>query len=106
MAIYPGGVTAYRLSYLPRLEKLVVLAGASISRAPCDQSTGPQLEQVSIPGLDEELFPKVLFLRIAQDLRRRIRVPSAELNINETLEKSVQRGGWFTPVYSYRQVFP
>ncbi|MEH2370172.1 hypothetical protein [Nostoc sp.] len=66
----------------------------------------PQLEQVSISGLDEQLFPKVLFLRIAQDLRRRIRVPSAELDINRTLEKSVQRGGWFTPVYSYRQVFP
>lgn len=66
----------------------------------------PQLEQVSIPGLDEELFPNVLFLRIAQGLRRRIRVPSAELDINGTLKKSMQRGGLFTPVYVYRQVLP
>lgn len=47
----------------------------------------PQLDQISIAGLDEELFPKVLFVLIAQGLRQRIRIPSSELDINRTLEK-------------------
>ncbi|MDZ7995935.1 MAG: Trp biosynthesis-associated membrane protein [Nostoc sp. EfeVER01] len=66
----------------------------------------PELEEVSIAGLDEELFPKVLFLHIAQDFRRRIPISSHELNVKKTVEKSVQLGGYFTPVYSYRQLLP
>ncbi|MBN3926187.1 hypothetical protein [Nostoc sp. NMS4] len=66
----------------------------------------PQLEQVYIVGLDEELFPKVLFLHIAQGFRRRIPISFYELNVKKTVEKSVQLGGYFTPVYSYRQLLP
>ncbi|GGA38682.1 hypothetical protein [Okeania sp. KiyG1] len=66
----------------------------------------PEIQQVSISGLDEELFPSLLFLRIAQGLRRRILVPSNELNVDKTVEKTVGGGGWFAPVYGYHQVLP
>ncbi|MEL4895853.1 hypothetical protein [Crocosphaera sp. Alani8] len=66
----------------------------------------PEIQRVSISGFEEELFPTVLFLRIAQGFRQRIRVPSIELNIQKTIEKTLRNGGWFTPVYGYRQVRP
>ncbi|NEQ73026.1 MAG: hypothetical protein F6K23_08020 [Okeania sp. SIO2C9] len=66
----------------------------------------PEIQRVSILGLNEELFPSVLFLRIAQGLRRRIRVSSNELDIDKTVEKTLRGGGWFAPVYRYHQVLP
>ena len=66
----------------------------------------PQLEQVSIAGLDEGLFPKVLFLHIAQGFRRRLPISSHDLNVKKTIEKSVLLGGYFNPVYDYRQLLP
>lgn len=66
----------------------------------------PELQQVTISGIEEDLFPTVLFLRISQGFRRRIRVPSRELNVQGTVTKTVRNGGQFSPVYGYRQVFP
>ncbi|MGD1717049.1 hypothetical protein [Dapis sp. BLCC M172] len=66
----------------------------------------PEIQRVSISGFDEELFPSVLFLRIAQGFRRRIRVPSNELDVDKTVEKTVRGGGWFAPVYGYHQILP
>ena len=66
----------------------------------------PEIQRVSLSGLNEELFPNVLFLRIAQSFRRRIRVPANELSVQGTIEETVRRGGWFTPIYGYRQVLP
>ena len=65
-----------------------------------------EIERVSITGLDEELFPHLLFLRISQGFRQRVQVPSNEFNVEGTVEKTVQKAGFFTPVYDYRQVFP
>ena len=68
----------------------------------------PKIQRVSISSFDfdEALFPRVLFLRIAQGLRRRIRVPSNELDVDNTVEKTVRGGGWFAPVYGDHQVLP
>ncbi|MDE5099991.1 MAG: hypothetical protein O4861_17300 [Trichodesmium sp. St16_bin4-tuft] len=66
----------------------------------------PEIQRVSISGLNEELFPRVLFLRIAQGLRRRIRVPSNELDIDKTVEKTVRGGVRFAPVYGYYKLLP
>ena len=66
----------------------------------------PEISRVSISGLNEELFPRVLFLRIAQGLRRRIPVPSNELDIEKTVEKTVLGGFSFAPVYHYYKVIP
>ena len=66
----------------------------------------PEIQRVSISGLNEELFPRVLFLRIAQGLRRRIQVPSNELDIDKTVEKTVRGGVRFAPVYGYYKLLP
>lgn len=66
----------------------------------------PEIQRVSISGLNEELFPRVLFLRIAQGLRRRIPVPSNELDIDKTVEKTVRGGVRFAPVYGYYKLLP
>ncbi|WP_293081647.1 hypothetical protein [Okeania sp. SIO3B5] len=66
----------------------------------------PEIQRVSISGFDEELFPSVLFLHIAQGLRRRIRVLSNELDVDKTVEKTLRRGGWFAPVYGYHKILP
>ena len=65
----------------------------------------PEIPRVSISDLNEELFPRVLFLRIAQGLRQRIPVPSNELDIEKTVEKTVL-GVRFAPVYRYYKVIP
>ncbi len=79
-------------------------AGLYLKRRPTRRL--PEIQRVSISGFDEELFPSVLFLRIAQGLRRRIQVPSNELDVDKTVEKTVRGGGWFAPVYSYHQLLP
>ena len=66
----------------------------------------PELERISIAGIDENLFPAVTFLRIAQGLRRRMQIASLDLDISKTARETAGRVGWFTPVYGYRQVLP
>ncbi|NEQ42036.1 MAG: MFS transporter [Leptolyngbya sp. SIOISBB] len=66
----------------------------------------PELQQITISGFVEELLPTVVFLRIAQGLRRRIRVPSQDLDVRKTISKTIHKGGRFSPAYGYRQVLP
>ena len=69
-------------------------------------SEKPELHRITVRGLDNEVLPPVLFLRIAQQFRRRIDTPSGELDIGRTVMESVRRRGWFTPVYGQRQIPP
>lgn len=66
----------------------------------------PAIESIPVKNIAGSLWSNTLFLRIAQDFRRRIEVPSDALDINKTVEKTMQRGGWFTPAYGFRQVLP
>lgn len=66
----------------------------------------PQLDQISFQGMENTLFNPLLMLKTAQRLRHRIRVSTNTLDINKTINASLQNGGWFTPVYGYCQVFP
>ncbi len=45
-------------------------------------------------------------LKIARNLRNRIRVPSHEIDVNKTIDATLSRGGWLTPVYRTYQVLP
>jgi hypothetical protein len=65
-----------------------------------------ELETVVIPNSDRHLFPPTLFGQIAQQLRRRVPVPSKEIDVEKTLHASLQKGGWLTPVYGMRKVPP
>ena len=79
-------------------------AGRFLKR--CATTQEPEIEKVSIPGSDRDLFAPLLFLQIAQRFRGRIQVPSNEIDVDRTIEKTVRTGGWFTPVYRPRLVPP
>ena len=66
----------------------------------------PELQTISITGFEEKLFPSLVLLKIAQSLRHRIRVPSNEIDVNKTIDATLSRGGWLTPVYQTYQVLP
>ena len=66
----------------------------------------PQLQQISLPSADQVLFPPLVFLHIAQRFRQRVPVPSHRLAIVPTITKTLRNGGWFAPVYGYRQELP
>lgn len=66
----------------------------------------PELDKLSIPDLGQSLFPPTLFMQIAHQLRRRVVIPSRELDIEKTIQASLQQGGWLTPVYGVRKVLP
>lgn len=66
----------------------------------------PELQKISITGFEENLFPKLVLLKIARSLRHRIRVPSKEIDVNKTIDATLSRGGWLTPVYQTYQVLP
>jgi WD40 repeat protein len=63
----------------------------------------PELQKVSIREYDHYSFPRILFTHVARGLKRRVRIPSNELDVNKTIETTLRRGGWFSPVYSTYQ---
>jgi len=66
----------------------------------------PDLDSITVRGVEEEVFPTLLFVRIAQRFRRRVSIPSDELAVTPTLSRTIANGGWFTPVYAQRLVLP
>ncbi len=66
----------------------------------------PQIYRVAVEGLKGELFRGVSLSRTARDLRRRREIPSPELDVATTIDETLRRGGWLTPVYGKRQVIP
>ena len=66
----------------------------------------PKLQEISIADNDKELFPNLLYLKIAQQFRQRIKVKSREINVEKTFTKTLENGGWYTPVYETRQIPP
>ncbi|MEO0397210.1 MAG: hypothetical protein AAF243_14670 [Cyanobacteria bacterium P01_A01_bin.137] len=74
-----------------------------LQRRSSDQA--PELANVSFQG-QRELINSQILLKTSQQLRRRIRTSASSLDISRTIHESVRQGGWFTPAYGYRQVFP
>ena len=66
----------------------------------------PKLQEISIADNDQELFPNLLYLKIAQQFRKRIKVKSTEIDIEKTFAKTLENAGWYSPVYETRQIPP
>lgn len=66
----------------------------------------PELEKVVVQSSDTAIFSPLALFRLAQVLRRRVQIPSHELDIEAALSATIQHVGWFTPVYGRRQVVP
>jgi WD40 repeat protein len=63
----------------------------------------PKLEKISIQGVEQDLFPPLIFNQIARGLKRRVRIPSQQLDINKTIETTLKKGSWLSPVYGTYQ---
>ena len=66
----------------------------------------PDLRRIPIRGLQEQILPPLLFMRIAREFRRRVTVPVRRLDVDNTLRHSFRAGGWLTPVWSTRKAPP
>jgi len=51
-------------------------------------------------------FQSMSLIHTAQEFRRHYMIESQELDIYATIEKSIQQGGWFSPVKGIRKVMP
>jgi WD40 repeat protein len=63
----------------------------------------PKLEKIFIQGVEQDLFPPLIFTQIARGLKRRVRIPSQQLDINKTIETTLKKGSWLSPVYGTYQ---
>lgn len=66
----------------------------------------PQLDTISIAHDTEVLFPPIAFFRLAERMRRRVRVASREIDIHATLQHALSQGGWLMPVPGTRLQVP
>ena len=66
----------------------------------------PELQRLVVKGASSQLFHSPRFRRAAQQLRRHREVGSSELDAHSTVAMTIEKGGWFTPVYRTRQVLP
>ena len=69
-------------------------------------TSSPDIKQLSVAAVDDQLFQSIPLLRIAQQLRKHIPRPARQLDIIATVEKTIQAGGWFTPVTGTQQTLP
>ncbi|UXE59051.1 MAG: WD40 repeat domain-containing protein [Woronichinia naegeliana WA131] len=63
----------------------------------------PKLEKISIQGVEQDLFPPLIFNQIARGLKRRVHIPSQQLDVNKTIEATLKKGSWLSPVYGTYQ---
>lgn len=66
----------------------------------------PQIERISVDPLIGDLFGSMSLLSVADDFRRRVEVPSEELDLAATVESTVRQYGWFTPIFGTKRVMP
>jgi hypothetical protein len=66
----------------------------------------PQIEHIRLRTLDDGLFPERSVMRIASRLRRRIDMPSPELDVTASVTQTLRHGGVFTPAFRRLKVTP
>ena len=75
-----------------------------LQRQTCSEK--PQLETISIVHDTEPLFPTAILFRLAERMRRRVRVASDSLDIHATLKNTLTQGGWLIPTQGTRLQVP
>jgi hypothetical protein len=66
----------------------------------------PRLEEIVVKGAAGQLFMGQTFRRTIQELRRHRQKGAAELDIQRTVDTTINRGGLFSPRYGARQTLP
>lgn len=66
----------------------------------------PQLDRIRVKGATNRLFEGSAFRRTIHQFRWHREVDLNDLDIPVTVATTIQKGGWFTPVYGARKVLP
>jgi len=65
-----------------------------------------KIENFFVKNIDHQMFQSFSLLRTAQKLRTHQQIRSKDIDIHNTVKKSIEKGGLFTPVYQFRRVLP
>ncbi|WP_299485582.1 hypothetical protein [Acaryochloris sp. IP29b_bin.137] len=71
-----------------------------------ESNHSPELQKLSMQGIESSLFSSNLVFQTAQQLRRRTRQFANTLDIQQTLLASIKQGGWLTPIYCTKKTIP
>ncbi|MDH5428422.1 MAG: hypothetical protein OEY57_09655, partial [Nitrospirota bacterium] len=63
----------------------------------------PALKQVEVQAGTQQLFPSLSLRHLTQRLRQTRVVESAELDVPRTIQCTMEKGGFFTPIYGSRR---
>ena len=69
-------------------------------------SQEPVYTSVPVKAHMQEIMPAAQLKSIVSALRRRIQVPSSEVDVNQTIETALNRNNWVEIIYNQRQVMP
>ncbi|MEM7129699.1 MAG: hypothetical protein AAF702_25430 [Chloroflexota bacterium] len=63
-------------------------------------------EQLHAENFGSTLIPALPLTQIVRNLRRRSDLPSADLDVPATIRRTVEVGGWPTPIFKPRRILP
>ena len=66
----------------------------------------PDIRKLFIKETDDKFFKSVSLARTAQQLRKHISMPANLLDVDATVDKTIQAGGWFTPITGTIKIRP
>jgi hypothetical protein len=69
-------------------------------------SEEPVHRKVPVTAYLQEVLPPMQFKPVVSALRRRVRVPSKEVDVNRTIETTLQSNNWLEVVYRQRHFMP
>ena len=66
----------------------------------------PDIKNLFVQSIDDKFFKSVNFACTAQQLRKHISMPASLLDVDATVDKTIQAGGWFTPITGTIKIRP
>ncbi|MEN8221339.1 MAG: hypothetical protein ABFS56_34330 [Pseudomonadota bacterium] len=66
----------------------------------------PNIKQLFVKDIDEGIFQTMSLVRVTQQLRKHTPIATDLLDIKATIKRTIQAGGWFTPVTGYVKTIP
>jgi formylglycine-generating enzyme required for sulfatase activity len=69
-------------------------------------TTLPDIRKLFVKGIDDKFFQSKGLARTAQQLRKHISMPVNLLDVDATVDKTIQSGGWFTPITGTIKIRP
>ncbi|MCP4111353.1 MAG: hypothetical protein GY749_38460 [Desulfobacteraceae bacterium] len=84
--------------------RLRYLTNAYMTRHPESEPVETRLFHLKKP--ERKLFQSITLFHAAQKFRKHLRIEDDKLDVDATVEQTAKLGGWFSPVWGYRQITP